>query len=153
MSVSKQVVAFRGWTFRGAFTVFCIALSIAAIVSFGLSFGFPHNSWTVGICLLASGPLIGVLAVQSQIARTIELDASGIQIRALGQSRRLRWVDFDGFHFPPKFGEIGLAPRSGARTGWAGAYFLSLEQARAILAYPLCPRVEQSESVRIGLGV
>jgi hypothetical protein len=143
-------VPFRGWTFARAFTISMLVLAGLILVVHSLEFGIRADGWTLGAFLLAGACGIGILAQQANIARRIELSQHGIRVFALWQERFVPWTNFAGFPYPPSFGVETLVLKA-PQKGWVGAYNLTLEQARAILAYPACPQLDLAPNVRDGL--
>jgi hypothetical protein len=150
---AKVAVHGRGATGSDIFTICIASVGFGGLVSFYLNFGLAQLMTSLPVWLISLGTFLGSLLFQFQEARRIELDETGIRVFAWLQTRHIEWSDFDGFPFPAKFGEIGLVPSARASKGWAGAYWITVEQAQAIHAYPACPSLRVPESIRSSLRI
>lgn len=152
MTAAPVRVEFKGWTLSSYASVGLVLLSAGIVIGSVWFLGFALDVWTGAEILVASACLIGAFTTQIQVARRIDIDNSGVTVHAIGQVKHLAWSEFPGFQFPPRLGEVGLAPGA-SKKGWVGAYFLTLDQARRILAHPACPPVTLSDEVRRGLDL
>ena len=106
----------------------------------------------VGIAIFLVGVDLFVEALVS--VRRVSLDARGVSFRYLFHTERREWTDLEPSNLTPRHGGWGVISRyRGGHRAMQRAYALTLEQARAIVGHPNCPRWELPEAVRKGLNL
>jgi len=155
--VGEKVIETGGWTWGDAMVqVTCVALyPVGVLFIVFLSGPQPPTNvlpQLVGIALFVAGVDLFVEALVS--VRRVSLDAQGVSFRYLFHTERREWTDLEPSKLTPQHGGWGVISRyRGGHRAMQRAYALTLEQARAIVGHPNCPRWELPEAVRKGLNL
>ena len=155
--VGEIVIQTGGWTWGDAMLQLMLVALFPVGVLFIVFLSGPQPPTNVlprivGVALLWAGVDLFVEALVS--VRRVSLDAQGVSFRYLFHTERREWTDLEPSKLTPRHGDWALISRfrAGRRT-MQRAYAVTIEQARAIVGHPNCPKWDLPEDVRKGLNL
>jgi hypothetical protein len=155
--VGEIVIETGGWTWGDAMVqVTCVALyPVGALFAVFLSGPQPPADVLprlLGFALFVAGVDLFVEALIS--VRRVSLDSQGVSFRYLFHTERREWTDLEPSKLTPRHGGWGVISRfRGGHRAMQRAYALTIEQARAIVGHPNCPRWDLPADVRKALNL
>lgn len=107
----------------------------------------------LGIVVFLLG--LDVFAESMSSVRQVRVDSTGVTFRYLFHSTHRDWPDLAPSNLVPQHGGWGVVSRyhNGRRVRLQRGYALTIEQARALVTHPNCPKWHLSEAIKQGLGV
>lgn len=130
-----------------------VVFLVVALIAFHF-FGTRPALWFYPrLAILAAVIAGGFLAAEEiSLVRRIELTADGVTFFYPVHREHCQWSRLEPSPHPLRMGNWAVSRKSSHRGG-GRAYVLALSQARALLAYPACPRWVLSPKVAASLGI
>jgi hypothetical protein len=107
------------------------------------------------VSLLAACLTVDFLIVEFSDVRAVEIDDDGVRFRYRFHSERGLWIDLSPGDIPVQAGMWTIKRRTRRDSGMPSrGHDVTIEQARAILSYPRCPkwRLNASTAQKLGLN-
>lgn len=156
-SPSELVVKTHGWTWLDrTWQLFVIAMFPIAVAFIVFLSGRPPTIDLIprflGIVVFLACVDLLVEAIIS--VRQVRITPGGVTFRFIFHSEHRSWKELEPSRDPPRHGGWGLVSRyRNGRPARQRGYPLTIDQARAVLSNPNCPRWELPSSIREGLCV